>query len=250
MLIARNARRIIDVSSHQGKINWEQVKYAGRDNEKDEVDGVIVRIGAFLKNGFDTELENNINGLSKYNIPYGVYLYSYAAGDSYSVNTPSLKLDYAHSGTLDARAIHEAIQRYHMNLTYPIYYDLEKWDISGNENWTYANYEPIINKFNEQMQAYGNEYGGSLGEKFKNWQIYASPSWMNQALNNDAVRDRVTWIAHYQTHFLGYNSGRTWNLNNSYKMWQYTSSDVVPGISKNVDSGVYGDFTYNPSQFK
>ena len=246
-LIARNAKRIIDVSSHQGHIDWGAVKYAGHSDEKLEVDGVIVRIGAWLQKGFDPELAYNVSELNRVGLPYGAYLYSYAV-DGYE-DVPALGLEYAHCGYLDARAIDKAINDYGMNLTYPIYYDLEA--NGTNTGWTFNQYRPIIEKFNEQMIGYANLYGGEKGNMYRNWQIYANLSWINSALVDSMVWDRITWVAHYQTDFLGYSKkNKNWNLNYTYSMWQYTEGDYIPGISTNVDSSVYGDFTYHPSQFR
>ena len=63
---------IIDVSEHNGKIDWAKVA--------PHIDGAIIRIGY----GQDSEGQDdkrateNINGCIENGIPYGIYLYSYA----------------------------------------------------------------------------------------------------------------------------------------------------------------------------
>lgn len=63
---------IIDVSEHNGHIDWAKVK--------PHIDGAIIRIG-YGQNSTsqdDKRAEENIRGCIKNGIPYGIYLYSYA----------------------------------------------------------------------------------------------------------------------------------------------------------------------------
>ena len=63
----------IDVSEHQGKINWEKVKKSG-------IKYAILRCGygMDITSQDDSEFERNIKECEKRKIPYGVYLFSYA----------------------------------------------------------------------------------------------------------------------------------------------------------------------------
>ena len=61
----------IDVSAHQGKINWDTVANYG-------MDFAILRITE-VGNVIDSQFENNFAGCSKHKIPVGVYKYSYAS---------------------------------------------------------------------------------------------------------------------------------------------------------------------------
>lgn len=73
------ARRIIDASEHQKKIDWEKVKASGK------VDGVIFRIG-YGDNDVgqdDKYFLYNIAECERLGIPYEVYLYSYADTDKH-----------------------------------------------------------------------------------------------------------------------------------------------------------------------
>ena len=64
----------IDVSYHQGTIDWEKVKNSG------QVDFAIIRcgIGMDQTNQDDTQWENNTSECERFGIPYGTFLYSYA----------------------------------------------------------------------------------------------------------------------------------------------------------------------------
>ena len=67
----------IDVSSHQGYIDWQQVKNAG-------IDFAIIRCGygGDYSNQDDSRWEYNASSCESLGIPYGVYLYSYAENTS------------------------------------------------------------------------------------------------------------------------------------------------------------------------
>ena len=60
----------IDVSAWQGKIDWKTVADYG-------MGFAILRITE-AGNVVDSQFENNLTGCNKYNIPVGVYKYSYA----------------------------------------------------------------------------------------------------------------------------------------------------------------------------
>ena len=64
---------VIDVSEHQGNINWEKVKNAG-------VVGAMIRTGYGIKdpNQVDKYFYNNLSGCQNVGTPYGFYHYSYA----------------------------------------------------------------------------------------------------------------------------------------------------------------------------
>lgn len=63
----------IDVSKHQGKINWEAVKNAG-------VTHAMLRAGyGRYKNQVDPQFERNSAECERLGIQYGVYWYSYAS---------------------------------------------------------------------------------------------------------------------------------------------------------------------------
>lgn len=64
---------VIDVSEHQGNINWEKVKNAG-------VVGAMIRTGYGIKdpNQIDKQFSNNLSGCQNVGMPYGFYHYSYA----------------------------------------------------------------------------------------------------------------------------------------------------------------------------
>lgn len=61
---------VIDVSHHQGKIDWKKVKKSG-------IGGAIIRVSDST-NGPDRQCDRNIAQCEKLGIPFGLYIYSRA----------------------------------------------------------------------------------------------------------------------------------------------------------------------------
>ena len=104
---AKASRTGIDVSKHQGTIDWAQVKAAG-------VDYAIIRIAyrGYGSDGImriDPQFEANINGARANGIDVGVYFFSQAVNVDEAVEEASLVLN-----TLNGR-----------KLQYPVYIDME-----------------------------------------------------------------------------------------------------------------------------
>lgn len=100
---------LIDVSEHNGTINWDQVK--------GHIDGAIIRCGygMDMTSQDDKQWSRNVAECDRLGIPYGVYIYSYATntGKARSEAQHVLRLIKGHK------------------LSYPVYYDLEDKSIEG-----------------------------------------------------------------------------------------------------------------------
>lgn len=66
-------KNIIDVSDHQGVIDWEKVK--------PQIDGAMIRCSWSYGEKNDKQFERNISECNRLGIPCGVYLFSYALND-------------------------------------------------------------------------------------------------------------------------------------------------------------------------
>ena len=68
--------RVIDVSEHQGTINWDAVK--------GHIDGAILRCGYGdnIASQDDKQWKRNADECTRLGIPFGVYIYSYATSDA------------------------------------------------------------------------------------------------------------------------------------------------------------------------
>lgn len=197
-VLATNAKKIIDVSKFQGNIDWNQVKNS-------DVDGVILRLG-FGSYSIDSKFIDNLNELKRLNIPYGIYLYSYA------VNSEEAKSE--------ANFVLNSIKNYHLNPTLGIYYDIESNSITSH--LTIFNYEQIIPTFLNMVRT----------SNFKT-NVYTYKSLANEKLYSESLTKEITWIAQY-------SSLCTWH--GFYEGWQYTSSGQIPGIQGNVDISIFGNF--------
>jgi len=97
----------IDVSHHQGEIDWNKVKASG-------IKFAIIRVGYSARNGkgglvFDKRWKTNIEYCNKINLPVGVYVYCYDTSASASAKTMADCVN--------------AIKKY--KIEYPVVYDIE-----------------------------------------------------------------------------------------------------------------------------
>ena len=215
LMYKQGTKMVIDVSQHNETINWEKVKAAG-------VDGVILRVGwGYL--GEDTQFKRNVQECNRLGIPYGVYLYSYA----YDAN-------FAYA---EAEGTAEMLSKVSLNLSYPIYYDIEGFKESNDNGTTRkhpnspAEYEKIIATYINRMNQLG--YGGKV-------HVYSYRSYLQKQLNSQKILPYVSWIAAY-TRTLGYDN----KYYSGIEGWQYTSSGKVDGISGNTDISCFGDQIFN-----
>ena len=147
---------VIDVSIHNGFIDWSKVKSSG-------VEGAIIRVGygRDMTKQDDARFKANIEGALAQGLRVGVYIYSYAKNDD--------------SARSEAQHVLRLIAPYKEKLTLPVYYDLEE---PGTENGA-----------KERAIIFGN-----IIEKAGLWcGIYASLSWWQTYLSG---LDRFTkWVA-------------------------------------------------------
>ena len=182
----------IDVSYHNGTIDWKKVKQS-------EVEYAIIRCGYGTndKSQDDKKWEENVKGCTDNNIPYGVYLYSYAD----TVEKASSEADHA------IRLLQGK------KFKYPVYYDLEEDAIRKKLSKTeIAN---IAKTFCNKLSAKGYTVG-----------IYANKDWFTNYLTDSCFNNWTKWVAQYNT---------VCNYQGKYDMWQCSSTGRVPGISGNVD---------------
>ena len=209
VMIGKNVKKVIDVSAHQGEIDWDTVKAQG------DVDGVILRVAAGSAS-IDSQFKRNVQELNRLGIPYGVYIYSYAEDQMGTVTD----LGTMHEAELEAMRLIKSLKEAGANLSYPIFYDLEVWESGRNSKWNAGNYEPLIRRFDNIMIQNG----------YPNWQIYSNKSWAETALNTPYIKEKITWIAQYN-HYCTYDG--------NYSGWQYSSTETIPGIQGNVDVSVW-----------
>ena len=158
----------IDVSKHQGKIEWGKVK--------GQVDFAILRASYGWENypsQVDEQLNNNVQGCIANGIPFGFYHYSYAT----TVEQAQKEADYCIS----------AIQG--TNPVYPVFFDVEDKAQQGIGKTALTE---IAVAFCEKVKAAGFVAG-----------VYASKSWWETRLDYEKLKEYEIWLAHWaeQTDF-------------------------------------------------
>ena len=185
----------IDVSEHQGRIDWDAVKASG-------IDFAILRVGFGAPSWggrVDHQFSRNISECERLGIPYGVYIYSYAFDNQQAADEASMVI-----GCLSGH-----------NPRLPVYYDLEDNSIiaDGRKTGIASRAQIFCNK----ISAAGYKPG-----------IYANLNWFNTILTDSVFKSGSWdhWIAQYNSQC---------DYTGNYSFWQYKSNGKVPGVNGNVD---------------
>ncbi|MCR5579970.1 MAG: glycoside hydrolase family 25 protein [Pseudobutyrivibrio sp.] len=188
----------IDVSSHQGDIDWAAVAADG-------VDFVFVRA---VYRGYgtgklviDEKCIQNIEGAQAAGLDVGVYVFSQAINQAEILEEASTVLNLLDGYTLQL----------------PIVFDVEKVSdgaartnaltVEDRTNLTIAFMDAISNAGYDTMVYHNTEMGAMLLD--------------------------LTKLTNYKKWFAGYNKEFYWPY--EYSMWQYSESGSVSGIDGNVD---------------
>ena len=127
----------------------------------------------------------------------------------------------------DANQTIELLKKYKMNLSYPIYYDVENWEYVNKTKRAPSDtgiLVKIINKYMETMRQAG----------YQNVEVYSYRQLLQTRLNHPDILQHVNWVA-------AYTDALDWT-NPHYsgeKGWQYTSSEYLKGIRGRVDVSVW-----------
>lgn len=212
-LFVQQAKGVIDVSEWQGQIDWQKAK-------NDGVEGAIIRISYGWDNGFDKQALRNISECKRLGIPFGIYSYSYA----YDSTTA------AYEGNDMVNLLRQAGVQPN-DLSYPVFYDLEKWTWTGHTPPTSPSvYDGIVNAWYAKLQAAG----------YNNLSVYSYTNYLDTALNSANIRNKTRWVASY-----GARTNFPYATND--RGWQYTSQGSVAGIQGSVDLNAFGNKTYKAS---
>lgn len=127
---------LIDVSEHQGVINWERVK--------PQIDGAILRCGygSDYADQDDEQFKRNADECTRLGIPFGVYLYSYAKSTRQAQS--------------EADHVLRLIKGY--KLSYPVYLDLEEGNTAEGAVERAIVFGDIIEKAGYWCGIYANLY--------------------------------------------------------------------------------------------
>ena len=201
----------IDVSKHQGLIDWNKVKKAG-------VDFAIVRCGygQDQTDQDDTYWHTNADACEKYGIPFGTYLYSYA--------------DTVAKAKSEAKHVLRLIKGY--DLSYPIYYDLEESSIRNKLSKTQI--ADIAEAFCDTIEASGYEAA-----------IYSNTDWFTNYLTDKRFDQWDKWVAQYNDACYYEGEYSMWQCSSKGKV-----SGINGNVDLNIDLGASieeGEFAQDPS---
>lgn len=197
----RSAAKGIDVSQHQGDIDWEQVAGSG-------VEFAMIRAGIRgYESGAlvtDSYFETNMEGASANGIETGVYFF-----------TQAVTVDEALE---EARYVLELVAPY--DLSYPIAIDVENPSASARANsLTQAQRTEIVSAFCD-----------AIAEAGYTPMIYGNTYSLFGMLDIEQINHYAIWHAFYNNYvYYPYQ----------IQMWQYTSQAGIPGIEGNVDLNLW-----------
>ena len=197
--------RVIDISSHNGNVDWETVK------KSNTVDAVILRLG-YGVGYIDSSFIRNKNELERLGIPYSVYLFSYA--------------ENANESLMESNFLVNTIRNHNIHIAsnvLGIYYDLEDWTINSTGENSYG-----ISKdtYGQMITTFINNTEKNLCIKTR---VYASKNYIETRFP-DYAKNYATWIAQW---------GNNITYQGPYDGWQYTSDGTIPGINGRVDQSIF-----------
>jgi GH25 family lysozyme M1 (1,4-beta-N-acetylmuramidase) len=204
-------KKLIDVSSYNGTVNWEKAKAYG-------CQGAILKIirkDLKIDNGFN----RNYQACNENEIAWGVYNYSYATTATKAKSDMELVCD-----------ILDKIDKTHF--VYGVWFDLEdKMQASLSK----AKIAEIINAAQAVVESRGYKFG-----------VYTGMSYYNEHIDRKQIKCQNWWIARY---YQGDKRMQIATNPNQEKKpvaaniaWQYTSRGRFPKI---ISSGNSGNFDLN-----
>ena len=187
----------IDVSSHQGKIDWEKVKAAG-------IEFAIVRAGyGKYESQIDVMFQKNADDALAAGLHVGAYWFSYA------LNVEDAKLE--------AQRFADVLEPYKKRFDFPVYFDYEY----DSENYSARNgitptatlRESLAKAFCDEIQSRGWRAG-----------VYTNNDYLRNRWRFEVLDEWEIWLADY-----------TGAPDVECGMQQTSSTGKVNGISGNVD---------------
>jgi len=182
----------IDISTHNGIIDWKKLKASGKAGF------VIIRGG--YEYTVDAKFKRNVEGALAQGIPTGVYWFSYAC------NVSQAKKEVA--------TLLTTIKPYQGKLLYPICFD---WEYASYNNAKAKGYSVTKNSISNIMAAALTDIENA-GYYALN---YMSKDFWTNRVNQTTLKPFDSWIA-------AYNTGTKKPVENC-GIWQYSESGIVSG---------------------
>ena len=186
----------IDISAWQGNISVANFQKAKAAGVK----YVILRVGytgsSSKKPTIDSVFENNYKNAIAAGLQVGIYYYSLATTTAMAKQEAEFCISKIKG----------------KKITYPIYLDVE--DNAAQGKASKSTLAAVCDTFCKTISAAGYKPG-----------VYASLSWFNNKIGTIST-PHTKWVAQYN---------KTCDYKGAYDMWQYSSSESVPGIASKTD---------------
>ena len=202
----------IDVSSHNGNVDWEEVRKSGK------VDYAIIRAGyrGFVTGKIvtDGKFKRNVKEATKNGIDIGLYFFTQAVNEQEAVEEANYVLDL--------------VRKYDVNVRYPIIIDTE---YSTSKTNGVLDYEGRADQLDVATRtAVCRAFCDTIRNAGYIPAVYASKYWFYDNLDVSQLNSYDIWVAHYTT-------AKTTDYKYKYNMWQYTSSGSIPGVYAPFENG-------------
>ena len=195
----------IDVSKHNGTIDWAKVKGAG-------IQFAMIRAG-YGMNNIDDKAKRNLSECNRLGIPCGVYWFSYACNESQAKK--------------EAQKCLEVIKPY--KLDYPVAFDFEYDSVTYaakmGTKMTKELASKITHAFCREIEAAGYYVLN-----------YSNADYLSRFFDSSVRSAYDLWLAQWP---------KSPDLSKPPEcgIWQYSSTGSVPGINGNVDlNAAYKDY--------
>ena len=194
----------VDVSEHQGTIDWQQVKDAGFEY-------AILRVAyrGMTEGGLnvDSTFEQNYQGATAAGLKVGVYFFSQAITQKEAQEEAKYVLD-----ALNDR-----------ELTYPVVFD---WEPPIPSETLPAEDLRAYDMDGEVITAMANAFCKEIEKNGYQACVYTNKHMAYYTFDLEALQEYPIWYAEYQP---------APSLYYDFRIWQYSASGTVPGISGSVD---------------
>ena len=193
----------IDVSSHNGRIAWDDVSENGVAFAVIRAGGRTYRDGTIYT---DARFKRNMRSAWFHHVDRGVYFYSQAVSEA--------------EAREEAEAVLKSINGADLKL--PVFLDVEDTGTDGKgraDKLTRAQRTAVVLAFADVIREEGYTPG-----------VYANRWYLSSMMDADALRDAgvVIWLAEY-------TNAATPKYDGTYDYWQYSKTGTVPGIDGAVD---------------
>ena len=161
----------------------------------------------------------------KAGLKIGVYFYSQAITESEAIEeaNKTLELVKKYSAEYESETGKKA------QVTYPIFIDTEYLNGGRANALTSAARTACMKAFCRKIENAGYKAG-----------VYSNKSWFENNLYANELNDYCIWVAQYPKN---YTEGMKSSYSGQHRIWQYSSTGRVNGISGNVDMDIcYEDY--------